>query len=108
EVEAVATRAHRAGARVVLNAAPATRLRESLLRSLDVLIVNEHEASSYARALGAPDDPMAFIAFAHEQFDIAVVLTLGARGAVTIADGEQVRVESPRVDVIDTTGAGDA
>jgi ribokinase len=108
EVEAVAMRAHRAGARVVLNAAPAARLPSALLRSLDVLVVNEHEASSYARALGAPDDPMAFLAYAQEQFGVAVVLTLGARGAVTIMDGEQVQSESPQVDVIDTTGAGDA
>jgi len=108
EVEALATRARRAGARVVLNAAPAVRLPPALLRSVDVLVVNEHEASSYARALGVPEDPMALVAYAQEQFGIAVVLTLGARGAVTIIDGQQVRLESPKVDVIDTTGAGDA
>ena len=108
EVEVLAMRAHRAGTRVVLNAAPAARLSFSLLRSLDVLIANEHEASSYAKALGSPADPMAFVAYAREQFGIAVVLTLGARGAVTIVDGQQVRVDSPQVTVIDTTGAGDA
>jgi ribokinase len=108
EVEALATRAHRTGARVVLNAAPAARLSTALLRSLDVLIVNEHEASFYARALGAPEDPMAFGTYAREQFGIAVVLTLGAQGAVTIVDDHEVRLDSPRVDVIDSTGAGDA
>ena len=91
EVEALAMRAHRAGARVVLNAAPAARLPASLLRSLDVLIVNEHEASSYAAAWSAPADPMAFVAWAREQFGIAVVLTLGPRGAVTMLEGEPVR-----------------
>lgn len=108
EVEALATRARRTGARVVLNAAPAARLSTALLRSLDVLVVNEHEASFYARALGAHEDPMAFVTYAQEQFGIAVVLTLGARGAVTIMDGQQVRSDPPRVDVIDSTGAGDA
>jgi ribokinase len=108
EVEALATRAHRTGARVVLNAAPAARLPSALLRSLDVLVVNEHEASSYARALGAPEDPMAFVVYAQEQFGIAVALTLGAHGALTIIDGRQVRVDSPQVNVVDTTGAGDA
>ena len=108
EVEALATRAHRAGARVVLNAAPAARLPSALLRSLDVLVVNEREASSYARALGAPEDPMAFVAYAREQFDTDVVLTLGARGAVTIIDGQQVQLDPPQVSAIDTTGAGDA
>jgi ribokinase len=108
EVEALATRARRAGARVVLNAAPALRLPSALMRSLDVLVVNEHEASFYATALGSPDDPMTFVEFAQEQFGIAVVLTLGARGAITIVDGRHVRVDSPPVEVIDTTGAGDA
>lgn len=108
EVEALAMRAHRAGARVVLNAAPAVRLSPALLRSLDVLVVNEHEASTYAKALGAPDDPMGFVDYAREQFGIAVVLTLGARGAVTLINAQQVWLDSPRVEVIDSTGAGDA
>ena len=59
-------------------------------------------------AWGAPSDPLAFVAWATEQFGIAVVLTLGSRGAVTILEGQAVRAEPPRVDVIDTTGAGDA
>lgn len=108
EVEALATRARDAGTRVVLNAAPAARLPAGLLRSLDVLLVNEREASFYATAWGAPADPMAFIAFAREQFGLAVVLTLGARGAVMILDNQPVHSEPPSVDVIDTTGAGDA
>jgi len=108
EVAALAMRAHRAGARVVLNAAPAAHLPASLLRSLDVLVVNEHEASSYAAAWSGPADPLAFVAWATEQFGIAVVLTLGSRGALTVLEGQVVRAEPPRVDVIDTTGAGDA
>jgi len=108
EVEALAMRARKADARVVLNAAPAARLPSALLRNLDVLIVNEREASSYATALGVPGDPMEFVAYARQQFGIAVVVTLGARGAVMIVDGRQVRLEPPAVNVIDTTGAGDA
>lgn len=108
EVEALAVRARRCGARVVLNAAPAMPLPAGLLRSLDILIVNEHEASSYAAAWRAPTAPMAFIARVRERFGFVVVLTLGARGAVTIFDGQPVQADPPPVEVIDSTGAGDA
>jgi fructokinase len=36
-----------------------------------------------------------------------VLLTLGEEGAVVARDGARVRVEAPRVDVVDATGAGD-
>ncbi len=49
-----------------------------------------------------------FFAYAAEQFGLAVVLTLGPRGAITVTDGQAVRAEPPRVQVLDTTGAGDA
>ncbi|MEO8753977.1 MAG: ribokinase [Casimicrobiaceae bacterium] len=108
EVEALAARAHRAGARVVLNAAPAMHLSPALLCDVDVLIVNEHEASSFAMNWAIPADPMTFFAYAGEQFGLAAVLTLGPRGALTVLDGQPVRAEPARVEVLDTTGAGDA
>jgi ribokinase len=37
-----------------------------------------------------------------------VVMTLGARGALIAGPGEPVRGPAPTVDVVDTTGAGDA
>ena len=39
---------------------------------------------------------------------LAVVVTLGAAGAIAASDGEQFAVPAPCVDVFDTTGAGDA
>lgn len=38
----------------------------------------------------------------------AVVVTLGANGAFAVHGGKEVRVAAPRVDVVDTIGAGDA
>ncbi len=35
-------------------------------------------------------------------------MTLGARGALIAGAGEPVRVPAPAVEVVDTTGAGDA
>ncbi|MEZ5100258.1 MAG: PfkB family carbohydrate kinase [Thermoleophilia bacterium] len=37
-----------------------------------------------------------------------VVLTLGSRGALVVADGRAARVEIEPLEVADTTGAGDA
>ena len=57
EVAALAARARRAGARTVLNAAPAAALPDALLRDVDVLLVNEHEAALVAAAAGVPAAP---------------------------------------------------
>ena len=75
------------GVMTVLNAAPATVLDPGFIALVDVLIVNEHELS----VLDQPGPG-------------AVVLTLGSRGLVV--DGTEVSVHA--VDVVDTTGAGDA
>jgi ribokinase len=108
EVAALAARAHARGASVVLNAAPAVPLPEALLRDLDVLVVNETEAAAYAAAWRWPAAAEAFIAAATERFGLRVVITLGARGAVTSIAGAIEHLSPPDVAVVDTTGAGDA
>jgi len=108
EVAELAFRAHQAGARVVLNAAPAVPLPIALIRSVDVLVVNEHEAAAYAATWGLPTQPAAFLARAREQFGISVVLTLGAQGAIALAQAELASSTPPTVRIVDTTGAGDA
>ncbi len=88
-----------AGTTVILNAAPIQNLPSELLASLDVLVVNEHEAAHLAgerdwRDLTA-DVP-------------TVVVTLGAEGAVLFRRGrDDVRVGAPTVTAVDATGAGD-
>jgi ribokinase len=93
--------AHTAGARVVLNAAPAMALTPDLLADVDILVVNESEA----RAVGSPDPGALAI-----RMGCAVVVTLGADGAAFAepAGGRTGAVPSYAVDVVDTTGAGDA
>jgi ribokinase len=105
EVASLAARAHARGARVILNAAPAAALDVALLRNLDVLVVNEHEAQIAAAFAGGPEE---FVAHMHKAFGVRTVVTLGARGAVTIEDNAPLHVPSPQVSVVDTTGAGDA
>ncbi|HEX8010365.1 MAG TPA: ribokinase [Casimicrobiaceae bacterium] len=92
---ALIVRAHRLGARIVLNAAPARPLSIELLRQVDVLVVNEAEASAAVPPVA--DAP-----------ELAVAITLGARGAMLRFNGTTVAAPAPKVAVVDSTGAGDA
>lgn len=105
EVAQVAQRARAGGARVVLNAAPASPVPDSLLECVDVFVVNENEAAFYA---GGVTDAATFCAQWKERFGMTTVLTLGSRGAQAWTGGQLVHVAAPRVEVVDTTGAGDA
>ncbi|WP_200210482.1 ribokinase [Micromonospora coerulea] len=98
--------ARAAGTTVVLNAAPARPLPAELLDLVDVLVVNEHEAAVVA---GVPGGDPAPLLDALLSLVPRVVMTLGARGAA-YADRQGVRLEvpAPRIDAVDTTGAGDA
>jgi ribokinase len=100
--------ARKAGARVILNPAPAQTLPASLLGTVDLLTPNEHEA---ALLCGFPvtDDMSARAAAAHlRKLGVGgVIITLGARGAyVSVGQVEQL-VPGFRVKAVDTTAAGD-
>ncbi|GAB3985198.1 ribokinase [Actinoallomurus acanthiterrae] len=98
-VLAAALAADDAGARVVVNLSPPTEVPDELLALCDPLVVNEHEAAF----LGA-SDPAGLLARGPR----SVVITKGADGAVVADDSGVTEVPSPRVDAVDTTGAGDA
>ncbi len=109
-VEAVAV-ARGAGTAVVLNAAPIRYLPRALLDDVDVLVVNEHEAAHLAadlRQAGRVDADERALAATLGELGLAVIITLGARGALVSAPGEGSRsVAGLTVDAVDTTGAGD-
>ncbi|MEU5163128.1 ribokinase [Streptomyces sp. NPDC020875] len=97
------------GGRFVLNPSPpaAGALPSEVLAACDPLVVNEHEA----RALlgGAPGgDPRDRALGLLSLGPRSVVVTLGALGAVVAGPTICVRIRSPRVTAVDTTGAGDA
>jgi ribokinase len=110
-IEAVrdfAIRARRCGARVVLNAAPAQTLPPALLAAVDVLIVNAIEAAAIATALDLPRTPEDFAVAMLRRHGCAVVVTLGRHGVAATVDGALITAPAPAIDVVDTTGAGDA
>ena len=106
---ALIVRAARAGMRIVLNAAPARPLARELLAMIATLIVNESEAASLGPLLGWPPETGGFAAAAAADIDgLEVIVTRGAAGALSVRGHDSIQVAAPRVDVIDTTGAGDA
>lgn len=103
--------------RLVVNLAPVVPVDPSVLRRADPLVVNEHEGALAFRMLvrdaevSAPEDATsqdALVRALRHAGVPSVVMTLGADGAVLADDQGLHRVPSPRVEVVDTTGAGDA
>jgi ribokinase len=94
---------------VVLNPAPPQSLPADLLASVDVLVPNEHELAQLAGAAPGERSAGELVALARSVASCAVVVTLGARGALVVpADGgEPVLQAPPPVTPVDTTGAGD-
>lgn len=98
-VIAAARIARAADTTVMLNAAPIRDLPAELLSSLDILVVNEHEASHLAGERDWRE--------LTEQVPV-VVVTLGSEGALLLRRGsDEVRVAAPSVHAVDATGAGD-
>jgi ribokinase len=113
--QAVTTAAFRAardrGAVTILNPAPGAPISAELAAVTDWIIPNETELAIIARGAGLPDDPADPGALARlaAGLDARLLVTLGERGAALVGpDGEVRVVPAPRVDAMDTTGAGDA
>jgi ribokinase len=97
------------GTRALVNLAPPTEVPRELLKKLDPLVVNEHEA---AFLLGEKVEGLEGALSAAQKLLAlgpgSAVVTLGEDGAV-FSDGEsKEHLTSPEVEVVDTTGAGDA
>jgi ribokinase len=98
-----AARARRADAILVLNAAPYAAVDPELLAAVDLLVVNEHEALGLSAASTVDEAVPALL-----ESVPAVLVTLGAAGArLDRRGGATTVVPAPRVEAVDTTGAGD-
>ena len=114
-IESAVDSARRAGAFIVLNAAPAQRLQPGLLSRLDALVVNEREANALvvnereANALGGRErSPEAAAAALRATGPRIAIITLGSSGSIFCDETGVHQVEPFAVKSIDSTGAGDA
>jgi ribokinase len=97
------------GTRVLINLAPPFEVPRVLLEKLDPLVINEHEAAFLLGERvegvdGALDAVPRLLALGPG----SVVVTLGEDGAVFSGGESAQHLTAPKVEVVDTTGAGDA
>ncbi|MDP6883222.1 MAG: PfkB family carbohydrate kinase, partial [Rhodospirillales bacterium] len=99
----------KAGARVLLNAAPAATVPAKSLKLVDYLLVNKVESAMLAGLSGLEDNhPVSVARDLAERYSTACIVTLGAGGAVAcLADG-MWQVNAMPVVAVDATAAGDA
>ena len=96
--------AKKRGCVTILNPAPYQPLSEELLAVTDWIIPNETE---FKELLG--QDPTSDEVLKKFRPGKNSIVTLGSEGAVLItSDGNLTRVSAPKVNPVDTTGAGDA
>jgi ribokinase len=94
-VPTIVAAVERAKGRVILNLAPAADVPRGLLERADVIIVNEGEAAAYGSKL--------------DGLSALIVTTLGSRGAKMAQAGDIIaQCPAPKIEAVDTTGAGDA
>lgn len=100
--------AREAGAVTVLNAAPVQPLGDALLGQLDWLVVNEIEAAALAgMPVPGPAEARAVAEQLRRRGPRQVLVTLGAEGLVLAGPEGTLALPAPRVQAVDTTGAGD-
>jgi len=101
-------RAKAAGARTMLNVAPATFVPAEALDLTDVLVVNRGELNTLATSFGiATADHRALAKTLAERHGLVCIVTLGNQGAYAAAVDAAFSIEAFRVEAIDTVGAGD-
>jgi ribokinase len=112
-----------AGATTILNPAPADDVDAAMLELADILTPNETELSTLVGASPARGDPESAARFLLDGGSSvgsrpadggggarrpAVVVTLGAAGVLVVQMGmAAIALPAPRVEPVDTTGAGD-
>ena len=106
ETETALIRARAAGARTILNLAPAASISDAALAAVDVLVVNEIEARMLAPDGGSVSAMARSLSESHR---LTCIITQGPGGAfVRQEDGTESTHHALRIEPVDTVGAGDA
>jgi ribokinase len=104
-----ASLARQNGLRVILNPAPARQLPDALLADVDILVPNESELGLLSgRPVSEVDSAKAAARELLRKGVKTVIVTLGANGALLVTGEKTTHIPTFKVNVVDTTAAGDA
>lgn len=109
-VVAAVEAARQAGITVVLDPAPPDRVVEDLVRSADHLTPDHREAATLTNGdASTPDAALKAAEQLHRRGAAAVYVKLPSGGCAVVSPGTRAVIDGPKdLDVVDTTGAGDA
>lgn len=107
-IDALLSIASTSNSTVALNAAPYKTIARDYFDRIDILIVNEIEASQLCNSVVAFESAADSAVALRESGPKVVVITLGADGAVVADQRGTIRFPALPIDAVDTTGAGDA
>lgn len=110
EVFTLIRRAHKRGVKVVLNLAPSMVVPDDILGMLHVLVVNEIELKQVTHGMNLNVSSEEDLAKAlAKRGKMTCIVTLSEKGSVVAqADGGFFRVNALDIEVVDSTGSGDA
>ena len=104
-----AKRAKENGTRIILNPAPAKNIPDELISLADFIIPNETElnllTNQTVHDISSAEKAANLLIQREPQ---TVIVTLGSNGALVVTKGLTQHIPSFKVDVVDTTAAGDA
>jgi len=95
--------------KVIVNPAPSYEMPLHIIKKCDTIIVNEHELQEVFRLenYSKIKDIKDVLFNLSKTYSINIILTLGSKGAVAVIEDELYINEGKKVNVVDTTGAGD-
>ncbi|HCR70691.1 MAG TPA: ribokinase [Anaerolineae bacterium] len=97
------------GTKVILNPAPAKEISEELLSHVDILIPNESELSLLSKQQVTDIKSAEVAAKGLLKHGIeTIIVTLGENGALIVDSKQVTHVNTYKVNVVDTTAAGDS
>lgn len=108
-VEYAIKAAKKDGWTIIYNPAPARELGAEFISLVDIMMPNETElAVLTGQSIDSPEAAMKAAAKLVADGVKAVIVTMGAKGAICCTGSERYHVEPYKVEAVDTTAAGDA
>lgn len=96
------------GLYTIINPAPALKIDDELYQYLDLVIVNQSECELLTGIYPEDDSTYKTAINAFNRKGVNVIITLGTDGSITNYAGGYEHIKSRKVDVVDTTAAGDS